>query len=143
MKIESPRVTKELKDTQKLHKVHCIQEINFQEADKKSPGYKKVLLRERKMHTARRVASARYAALFPDKGVPHPVLGRGTPGYTPILTWGYPLPHLDLGWGTPLHLLDLGWDYRPPPPPPILTWEEGNPFWPDGVPPWMWTDRRL
>ena len=33
--------------------------------------YKKVLLRERKRHTARRVASARYAALCNGGGVPH------------------------------------------------------------------------
>ena len=41
---------------------------------------KKVLLCERKRHTARRVASARYAALTPDwggGGVPHLFLGRG------------------------------------------------------------------
>ena len=40
---------------------------------------KKVLLRERKKHTARRVASARYAALSPNGGggYPHPVtMGR-------------------------------------------------------------------
>ena len=60
---------------------------------------KKVLLRERKRHTARRVASARYAALSPDErggcvyisspglgGVPHPVIFfPSSPG------WGYPL----------------------------------------------------
>ena len=39
---------------------------------------KKVLLRERKRHNARRVASARYAALSNGGGgVPHPVLGGG------------------------------------------------------------------
>ena len=47
---------------------------------------KKVLLRERKRHTARRVASARYADLSSDGegGMPHPVLDRG-----------YPIPSLD------------------------------------------------
>ena len=80
---------------------------------------KKVLLRERKRHTARRVASARYAALsngWVGGGVPHPVmggvplhpdLGQDTP--PPTQTWhgvpprpgtGYD-PHQDLGWGTP------------------------------------------
>ena len=59
---------------------------------------KKVLLRERKRHTARRLVIARYAALSPDlRGVPHPDLRRGTP---PPVSWmGYP-PYLDLGWGT-------------------------------------------
>ena len=41
---------------------------------------KKVILRERKRHTARRIASIRSAALSPrGEGVPHLVLlGRGT-----------------------------------------------------------------
>ena len=48
-----------------------------------------VLLLERKRHTARRVASARYAALSPNGGggVPHPVLDRG----------GYPIQSLIRG----------------------------------------------
>ena len=91
---------------------------------------KKVLLRERKRHTARRVASARYADLSPDEGgggVPHPVSWMRVP---PISTWdGVPLiwiwdgvPHsgpgmgypcLDLRWGIPL-CPDLGWGTHPP-----------------------------
>ena len=86
---------------------------------------KKVFLRERKRHTARRVASARYAALcnggggdgvLPGHGVPPrhevPPWTWGTPktwGTSP--RWGTPLrwdtPYPDLRWGT-LHL-DLGW----------------------------------
>ena len=81
---------------------------------------KKVLLRERKRHTARCVASARYAALSNGGGggvphpvmmgvVPHPVMVGGTPGSPPIQTWdGVPLqtcdgvpPHPDLEQGTP------------------------------------------
>ena len=72
----------------------------------KIPHNKKVLLRERKRHIARRVASTRYAALSPDGGggYPHLVLHRGTP--TPIQFWwrvppigwmGYPPSS---GWGT-------------------------------------------
>ena len=107
--------------------------------------YKKVLLRERKRYTARRVSSARYAG-----GVPRPRSG-GTSsqvwGGTPSQVWGvphprsggYPIPGLggypvpgpggvphprsggrevcqpDLEWGTP-PWLDLGW---------------GTPLWPD------------
>ena len=64
--------------------------------------HKKVLLRERKRHTARRIASARYADLSPDGG-----------GGYPIQTWdGVPPPRLDLGWGTPLCKPGTG----PPPP---------------------------
>ena len=63
---------------------------------------KKVLLRERKRHTARHIASTRYAALSnPDLvggGVPHPDLVRGYP----IQTWlGVPPHHPDLVGGTP------------------------------------------
>ena len=55
--------------------------------------HKKVLLRERKRHTACRVASANYVALI--VGVPHPVLVGGYPpptiqtwdGYPPVQTW--------------------------------------------------------
>ena len=75
---------------------------------------KKVLLRER--YTARRVGSARYAALSaewggapssPDGGgVPHPVLGREYPGLH---------PHRDLGWDTPCP--DLGIRMGVPPSP--------------------------
>ena len=87
---------------------------------------KKVLLRERKRHTARRVVSARYAALSygwgrstPSSpggggggvtpGTPHhPDLAGGhhpglAGGHHPDLAGGgYPgYPHPDLGWGTP------------------------------------------
>ena len=64
---------------------------------------KKVLLRERKRHTARRIASTRCAALSnPDLlggGVPHPrSRGRGTPVPDP---GGLPCPRLG-GRGTPV-----------------------------------------
>ena len=54
---------------------------------------KKVLLRERKRHIARHVASARYTALSPggDGEVPYPVLEGG-------------IPHPRSGWGGGLHL---------------------------------------
>ena len=63
--------------------------------------YKKVLLRERKRHTARRVASARYAALCNGGGGTHLRSG-GTPsqvwvGGTPSQVRG--VPHLRSGWG--------------------------------------------
>ena len=88
---------------------------------------KKVLLRERKRHTARRVASASSPGQgstpsIPDRGVPHPVLDGGTHpvlgrGY-PILSWmgippfipgqrvlpsrpGLGYPPSGPGWGTP------------------------------------------
>ena len=75
--------------------------------------HKKVILRERKRHTARHIASARYAALSPDRGgggVPHPVFDVGYP----IQSWTQGTPHqlggvppcLDLGWSTPPHQLD-------------------------------------
>ena len=93
---------------------------------------KKVLLCERKRHTARRVASARYAAPSPNGGrggVPHPVpdggRGEGYPiqsqmGGTPFPSAGG-CPHLDLGRGTehptphPAPCLDLGRGYPPAP----------------------------
>ena len=91
-------------------------------------GNKKVLLRKRKRHTTRRVASACYAGLSPDGGgggypiqswmggggstpsspgwgIPHPVLGGGTLGYLPVSTW------------------DLTWTGVPP----IKTWDRGTP----------------
>ena len=93
---------------------------------------KKVLLRERKRHTARRVASTRYAALSnPDLvgggtpsrpgqgGVPpthHPdLVGGGTPGIpTPtIQTWSGGLPHPDLAWGGTLGTPQTGMEYPP------------------------------
>ena len=76
---------------------------------------KKVLLRERKRHTARRVARARYAALmvgggrgstYPDLGFvgypwvpspPHPDLGPHLDGGGGIQA----TPHPDLGWWYP------------------------------------------
>ena len=72
---------------------------------------KKVLLRERKRHTARRVASARYAALSNGWGCTpvlphHPDLA----GYPPIPGMGCLPPsrpgwgtHPPQGWGTPHH----------------------------------------
>ena len=68
---------------------------------------KKVLLRERKRHTVRCIASARYADLSPQGGgaVPHPVLDGGV---TPILVLVPPsCPTPDPGWGT-LHQQDGG-----------------------------------
>ena len=69
---------------------------------------KEVLLRERKRHTARRVASARFADR---RGYPiHSWMGGG--GYThQVLTGGLPrgTPHPDLG--TPVWT----WDGVPPP----------------------------
>ena len=94
---------------------------------------KKVLLRERKRHTARRAASARYAGggggYHPDlaRGVPPPSRpGWGVPRYPltiqtgpggyPDLGWGTP-HHPNLGSGTPLlHHPDLGWITPPPRP---------------------------
>ena len=80
---------------------------------------KKVLLRERKRHTARRVASDRYSTLSPDEGGGYPIqawLG----GYL-IPGWGYPIPCLDLGWGTSCHLdgvpPPISWIRYPSPPP--------------------------
>ena len=109
--------------------------------------YKKVLLRERKRHTARRVSSARYAGGggTPSShwgvphplvvGVPHPVMVGGVPypvmvgGVPPTIhTWPggyprYPSHHPDLGWGTPPPSRPrMGY-----PPPTIQPW--------DGVPP--------
>ena len=81
---------------------------------------KKVLLRERKRHTAGRVASARYAALSNGWGVTHPDLGQGTHpdlGWgTPTQTWDRVPPHPDLGWGTPR---TQTWDGVPP----TQTWD--------------------
>ena len=49
---------------------------------------KKVLLREHKRHTVRRIASARYAALSNvGGGVPPPVLAGGRVPH-PVLAWG-------------------------------------------------------
>ena len=69
---------------------------------------KKVLLRERKRHTARRIESARFAD--GGRGVPHPVLDGGGGGY-PIQSWmGGRVPHPVLDGGTPS---SPGW-YPPP-----------------------------
>ena len=112
---------------------------------------KKILLRERKRHTARRVASACYADLL-GRGVPHlrsggePISGWGVPhprvggvphprvgGVPPRPGMGYPPPPTpDLGWATPNP--DMGWVTPPPfrpgwdtPPPPHLRPEMGYP----------------
>ena len=92
---------------------------------------KKVLLRERKKHTARRVASARYAALsewvgegdtpsmvwgdMPSQGGGYPIL-EGVPrpgldggGVYPIPGWrGYPSHVLMVG-GTPSQVVAVPW----------------------------------
>ena len=82
--------------------------------------YKKVLLRERKRHTARRVASARYAALSNGGGAGgYPIQSWWGEGGTPIQSW----------WGVPkgtTHHPDLARGY-PGYPPTIHTWT--------GVPP--------
>ena len=81
----------------------------------------KVLLHKRKRHTARRVESAHFADLSPDRGGGTPSsLGQG---YTPpSLGWG--VPHPDLGWGTPLSGPGMGY-------PPVQTWD-GGPLPPNG-----------
>ena len=89
--------------------------VRVKEYIKNNPN-KKVILRERKKHTVRHVASTRFAEMSPDWGgrVPHPVLDRGVPhqvltrGYPPSAGWGTPC--LDLGWGTPIQT----WDGVPP-----------------------------
>ena len=88
----------------------------------------KVLLRERKRHTDRRVASTRYAVLVgggggvPTLGGGVPTLGRGVPtlggGYLP---WGGTYP----GWGVPT----LGGGYLP--------WVGGYLPWVGGYLPWL------
>ena len=97
---------------------------------KKKNQNNKVLLRERKRHTARPVASARYARggggipFSHDGGVPHPVMVGGTPPPSrpgPGVgdgggTMGTP-HHPDLGWGTPP---TQTWDGVTPPPPPMV-----------------------
>ena len=71
---------------------------------------KKVLLRERKRHTARRVASAHYAALSNGWGGTPSRPGWGgvpwAPPHHPDLEWG--TPHPDLGWSTPHPDLEWG-----------------------------------
>ena len=93
---------------------------------------KKVLLRECKRHTARRIASTRCGGWVVPPGGGYPIPRWGTPHLgrgTPISWMGY--PHLDLGWGTP-HL-DLGWGTPPPGP------GMGYPLCRlDGVPPHKW-----
>ena len=75
----------------------------------------KVLLRERKRHTARRVASTRCAVLSnPDLvrgGDPVPVPGGGHTLGTPLPRPGmkYPSSYPDLGWGTPLPRPEMGY----------------------------------
>ena len=89
---------------------------------------KEVLLRERKRHTARRVASTPSAGLPPKgAGYPNPVL---TGGYThPFLAGGgYPHPVLVGGGGNPnpnLAGLPPVWDWSLAgiPPPPIWVWD--------------------
>ena len=100
---------------------------------------KKVLLRERKSHTARHVASARYAALSPEGGRGYPIQSwtRGYPiqswmegGGTPSQVWTGRVPHpvLDRGSKNPIPGLDGG-GY------PIQSWIGGTPEYP---PIWTW-----
>ena len=118
---------------------------------------KKVLLRERKRHTARRVASTRSTGLRPGDGqppsssgqegsphlvllggLPHPVIDPGAPP-PPILTWDLtwlggipwstsPGRHLRKWWLAPWEM-DMG-----PVDGSIMGWRWGYP---------MWTDRRV
>ena len=95
---------------------------------------KKILLRERKRHTARRLACARFAdwrggGWYPIQswtgggGLSHPVLDWGGGGVTPSsLGWGVPqgTPHSRSaqGWGVPRSAdggtqSSLGWGYPP------------------------------
>ena len=93
---------------------------------------KKVLLRERKRHTARRVASARYAALSNGWGRGYPSSpggGGGTPPTIQTWSWGG-VPSTIQTWdGVPPTIQT--WDGVPPRPgmgySPTQTW--------DGVPP--------
>ena len=114
--------------------------------------HKKVLLRERKRHTARHLASARYAALSNDGGFPiqswtggysipgldegaYPIqFWMGYPRGTPVQTWdGYPpskpgTGYSPMNWMEYPHL-DLGWGT------PSTSWM-GYPTWTwDGYPP--------
>ena len=116
----------------------------------KSVEYKKVLVCERKRHTARHEASARYAALSPNWGggrLPHPVLEGDThsvmEGGAPEM--GYPPPRPGLDWGSPPIQTWDGGTYPPtyhpdpvvPPPLPVQTWD-GIPLlqsWDGGPPP--------
>ena len=122
-------------------------------------SHKKILLRERKRHTARRVASTTSVVLTQRGGVhhlrsrsrwgvphprsrrevPHPWPG-GTPsqvqtGGTPSQVWMGGLPH---PWGYPSlagvpHCPDLGWGTPPPSGPgqgtPVWTWLGYPPEW--------------
>ena len=86
----------------------------------------KKVLRERKRHTDRRVASARYAALSPNEGTPLPPSVQTWDGPTPIWTWnGVPTiqtrdvvapPHPNLEMGYPLSP-SRPWNGVPAPPP--------------------------
>ena len=103
--------------------------------------YKKVLLRERKRDTARRVASARFADLSPDGG------GGGIPS---SLEWGDTPSCLrqgntpsSLDWDLPHHVLDGGTssslDWKDTRSSPIQILDEGTPvqIW-ETFPIWTW-----
>ena len=113
---------------------------------------KKVLLHERKRHTARRIASTCHAVpagvpphpdLGPGWGVSHPADG-GIPPLPTILTWDGVLPSPDLERGYPILLIGgVGYPIlltggypillmRVPRGTPLLTW--------DGVPLPRWPD---
>ena len=104
---------------------------------------KKVLLRERKRHTARRVSSARYAG----GGYPIPGLG-GTPSQ--VWGGGYPIPGLVEGHPVPGLGITLSQVRGAPHPrsggypipglgavPLSQVWPGGTQTW-DGVPPLTW-----
>ena len=72
---------------------------------------KKVLMRERKRHTARHVASARYATLsngWGRGGTPSSPGGR-YPHHPDLVGGGVPPNHPDLGWGTPPPRPEMGY----------------------------------
>ena len=82
---------------------------------------KKVILRERKKHTARRVASARGEEYLPWMGGRGTYLGQGEQ----YLPWGTPSPHPDLVGGQG-----------------YLPWTGGG-YLPWGTPSPVWTDTHL
>ena len=68
---------------------------------------KKVLLRERRRHTARRVSST--PLMFLKGGYPHPVVARG--GTPTSSGWG--VPPSSLGWGVSPPISQMGIPFHP------------------------------
>ena len=124
----TPTYTQEGNKIKHKNHVSMFKKLIIIEEELKESTKKKVLLRERKRHLARRVASARFADQSPDWGVPHPVLDRG--GWYPIQSclWGYPIQSWrggipsspgqgstpsSLGWGGEGTTSSLGWGGTP------------------------------